>query len=112
MGGVRAHACLGSPISDIPFGHLGVIESMEMVNVAPGKRTLINWERHNWVEYASFGVGQVGEDRGHRLDIDFVNSGSRTILKSTELKPAASLNPDFRFPRPKSLPQARLLSTQ
>ena len=80
LGGVRAHACLGSPISDIPFGHLGVIESMEMVNVAPGKRTLINWERHNWIEYASFGVGQVGEDRGHRLDIDFVNSGSRTIL--------------------------------
>ena len=50
IGDVRAHACLGSPISDIPFGHLGVIESMEMVNVAPGKRTLINWERHNWVE--------------------------------------------------------------
>jgi hypothetical protein len=83
MGDVRAHACLGSPISDIPFGHLGVIgviESMEMLNVAPGKRTLINWERHNWLEYASFGVGQVGEDGGHRLDIDFVNSGSGTIL--------------------------------
>jgi hypothetical protein len=110
MDDVRAHACLGSPISDISFGHLGVIESMEMVNVAPGKRTLINWKRHNWVEYASVGVGQVGEDRGHRLDI--VNCGSRTILKSTELKPAASLNPDFKFPRPKSLPQARLLSSQ
>ena len=65
MGDVRAHACPGSPISDIPFGHLGVTESMEMVNVAPGKRSFIKRERHSWVEYASFGVGQVGEDRGH-----------------------------------------------
>ena len=41
------------------------------------------------------GIGSI------RLDIDFVNSGTRTILKSTELKPAVSPDPDCKFPRAK-----------
>src|ERR1700723_1285644 len=39
---------------------------------------------------------------GDRLDIEFVASGAKTILKSTDLKPALSPSPDFRFPREKN----------
>jgi hypothetical protein len=46
----------------------------------------------------------VNESRGDRLDIEFVIGGRKTILKSTELKPATSPSPDFKFPREKRKP--------
>jgi hypothetical protein len=54
----------------------------------------MNWKPQDWVEHASFGLGCVNENRGDRLDIDFINSGSKTILRTTELK-AALPPPDF-----------------
>jgi hypothetical protein len=48
------------------------------------------WKPQDWIEHASFGLGRVNENRGDRLDIDFVNSGFKTILRTTELKPAMS----------------------
>lgn len=54
----------------------------------------MNWKPQDWVEHASFGLGCVNENRGDRLDIDFINSGSKTILRTTELK-AAVPPPDF-----------------
>jgi hypothetical protein len=50
-----------------------------------------------WIEHPTFGKGRVSEDRGDRLDIDFVSSGRKTLLKSTELKPAIPPSPDFKF---------------
>ena len=50
----------------------------------------MNWKPQDWIEHASFGLGRVSENRGDRLDIDFIDSGSKTILRTTELKPAVS----------------------
>jgi hypothetical protein len=48
----------------------------------------MNWKSQDWIEHASFGLGCVSENRGDRLDIDFINSGAKTILRTTDLKPA------------------------
>jgi len=64
-----------------------------------------NWKAQDWIDHASFGVGQVSESRGDKLDIDFVNSGRRTLLKSTELNRAAAPGASFKFPRDKSKPR-------
>jgi hypothetical protein len=42
-------------------------------------------------------LGQISESREGKLDIEFVSGGRKTILKSTELKPAASSSQDFKF---------------
>ena len=60
----------------------------------------MNWKPQDWIEHASFGIGRVNENRGDRLDIDFINSGSKTILRTTELKPAIS-PADFKSPKVK-----------
>lgn len=52
---------------------------------------------NDWIEHPAFGLGCVSEDRGDRLDIEFVNSGAKTILKNANLKPALS-PPGFKFP--------------
>jgi hypothetical protein len=71
---------------------------MEMMHMALRKQTLKNWKAQDWIEHASFGLGQISESREDKLDIEFVSGGRKTILKSTELRPAASPSPDFRFP--------------
>jgi hypothetical protein len=40
----------------------------------------------------------LSECREEKLDIGSVNHGRKTLLKSPELKSAASANPDFKFP--------------
>lgn len=50
----------------------------------------MNCKANDWIEHATFGLGRVSEDRGDRLDIQFINSGAKTILKTAELKPALS----------------------
>jgi hypothetical protein len=42
-------------------------------------------------------LGQISESREGKLDIEFVSGGRKTILKSTELKPAASSSQDFKL---------------
>ena len=64
---------------------------MEAVKAAPSQPIHFkNWKPQDWIDHASFGVGQVSEARGDKLDIDFVNGGRRTLLKSTELNRAAA----------------------
>lgn len=58
----------------------------------------MDWKPKDWVEHASFGVGQVIEDRDDKLDINFVNAGKRTLLKSTALLSAGPPTPTFKFP--------------
>jgi hypothetical protein len=60
----------------------------------------MNWKPQDWIEQPAFGLGRVNQNRGDRLDIDFINSGSKAILRTAELKPAIS-PPDFEFPRVK-----------
>jgi len=86
---------------------------MEAVKVAPLKPILIrNWKPQDWIEHGSFGVGQVSEVRGDKLDIDFVNSGRRTLLKSTELNRAVAPSVGFKFPRCKSKPHTGQLKVK
>jgi hypothetical protein len=33
----------------------------------------MNWRAKDWIEHSAFGVGRISQDRGDRLDIDFVN---------------------------------------
>src|ERR1700721_3418696 len=61
----------------------------------------MNWKSQDWIEHASFGLGCGSEERGERLDIDFVNSGAKTILTTTELKRANPPSSDFKFTRDK-----------
>ena len=65
----------------------------------------MNWKPEDWIEHASFGLGRVNENRGDRLDIEFINSGSKTILRTTELKPAVPPS-DFMAPRVKRKPRS------
>jgi hypothetical protein len=60
----------------------------------------MRWKPQDWIEHASFGLGRVNENRGDRLDIEFINSGPKTILMTTELKPATSPS-DFKSPKVK-----------
>jgi hypothetical protein len=61
----------------------------------------MNWKSQDWIEHASFGLGRVNENRGDRLDIDFINSGAKTILRTTELRRAVPPSPNFKFPNVK-----------
>jgi transcription elongation factor GreA-like protein len=85
---------------------------MEMVHVALRKQTLRNWKAQDWVEHASFGVGQVSVSREDKLDIEFVSGGRKTILKSTELKSAAPPSPDLTISREKRKPHTKRAKMQ
>jgi hypothetical protein len=61
-----------------------------------------NWKPLDWIDHASFGVGRVSESRGDKLDIDFVNGGRKTLLRSTVLNRAVAPDAGFKFPREKS----------
>jgi hypothetical protein len=54
---------------------------MEMVHAAPQKQALRNWKAQDGIEPASFGLGQISDSREDKLDIEFVSSGRKTILK-------------------------------
>jgi hypothetical protein len=71
-----------------------------------------NWKAQDWIDHASFGVGQVSESRGDKLDIDFVNGGRKTLLKSTELNRAVAPGEGFKFPRDKSKPRSGQLKVK
>jgi hypothetical protein len=57
----------------------------------------MNCKANEWFEHSVFGLGRVSEDRGDRLDIEFIDSGLKTILKTAELKPGVA-PPHFKFP--------------
>ena len=79
---------------------------MEAVKAAPSQPIHFkNWKPTDWIDHASFGVGQVSEARGDKLDIDFVNGGRKTLLKSTQLNRAAAPDAGFKFPRAKGKPR-------
>ena len=71
-----------------------------------------SWKPQDWIDHASFGVGQVSESRGDKLDIDFVNGGRKTLLKSTELNPADAPGAGFKFRRNKSKPRSGQLAAR
>jgi hypothetical protein len=62
------------------------------------KDIAMHWRSHDWIKHPAFGVGRVSEDRGDRVDVDFINSGTKTILKTAELRASLPPSPDFKFP--------------
>lgn len=73
---------------------------MEALKADPEKPILIrNWKAKDWIDHVSFGVGQVNLSRGDKLDIDFVNGGRKTLLKSTELNRAVAPSGEVKLPR-------------
>ena len=79
---------------------------MAAVKTAPTEPIRVkNWKPLDWIDHASFGVGQVSEARGDKLDIDFVNGGRRTLLKSAVLNRAVAPDAGFKFPRAKGKPR-------
>jgi hypothetical protein len=86
---------------------------MKVVNAAPAEPISIrNWRPQDWIAHALFGIGQVSVSRGDKLDIDFVNGGRKTLLKSTELNRAAAPSADLKVPRDKSKPRTRQLKVK
>ena len=86
---------------------------MEAVKAAPSEPSHVKkWKPQDWIDHASFGVGQVSESRGDKLDIDFVNGGRKTLLKSTELNRAVAPSEGFKFPRDKSKPRSGQLKVK
>ena len=86
---------------------------MEAVKAEPQKPISIrHWKPQDWIDHASFGVGQVSVSRGDKLDIDFVNGGRKTLLKSTALNRAAAPSAGFKFPRDKSKPRTGQLKVK
>jgi hypothetical protein len=86
---------------------------MAAVKVATPTPILIRkWKPQDWIDHASFGVGQVSESRGDKLDIDFVNGGRKTLMKSTELNRAVAPDAGFKFPRDKGKPRASQLKVK
>ncbi len=93
--------------------HAEVVALMEALKAEPEKPSFIrNWKAKDWIDHASFGVGQVNLSRGDKLDIDFVNGGRKTLLKSTELNRAAAPSGDIKLPRVKSNPRTGQLKVK
>jgi len=53
-----------------------------------------------WVRHAKFGDGQVLEDRGDKVMVQFVTSGERLMLKQFVDK-GVPPSIGFKFPKPK-----------
>jgi hypothetical protein len=93
-------------VGDIVLHPVEVVALMEAAKVNLQKPiSTRNWKPQDWIDHASFGVGRVSESRGDKLDIDFVNGGRRTLLKSTELNRAVAPSEGFKFPRSKGKPR-------
>ena len=86
---------------------------MEAAKADPQKPSPFrNWKPQDWIDHASFGVGQVSVSRGDKLDIDFVNGGRKPLLKSTELNRAVAPSAGVKFPRDKSKPRTGQLKVK
>ena len=72
----------------------------------------MDFKARDWIEHPSFGLGRVSEDRGDRVDIEFINSGAKTILKTTDLRPAVPPSPDFKFPQHKTKGRFSIMSAK
>ena len=57
----------------------------------------MDFKAMDWIEHPVFGLGRVTSAREDRLDIQFINAGAKTIVRTTQLKPSVSPAPDFTF---------------
>jgi hypothetical protein len=86
---------------------------MQAVKVNPEKLIPVrNWKPLDWIHHVSFGVGQVSELRGDKLDIDFVEGGRRTLLISTQLNRAVAPSEGSKIPRDKGKTRSGVVNSK
>lgn len=61
----------------------------------------MNFKIDSWVRHAKFGDGQILEDRGDRIMVQFVTSGERLMLKQAIDSKGAPPSPGFKFGKQK-----------
>jgi hypothetical protein len=73
----------------------------------------MNFKIDGWVRHSKFGDGQILEDRGDKIMIQFVNSGERLMLKEFIDSTGAPPTPGFKFAKKKSAASiAKLAATK
>jgi hypothetical protein len=66
-----------------------------------GKIVVMNLTVDRWVRHSKFGDGQILEDRGDRIMVQFVTSGERLMLKHAINSAGVPPSPGFKFPKRK-----------
>lgn len=61
----------------------------------------MNFKIDGWVRHSKFGDGQVLEDRGDRIKVQFVESGERLMLKEAIHSAGSPPSPGFKFAKQK-----------
>ena len=71
--------------------------------VPPAARydVVMNFKIDGWVRHSKFGDGQILEDRGDRIVVQFVTSGERLMLKEAIDSAGAPPSPGFKFGKQK-----------
>jgi hypothetical protein len=61
----------------------------------------MNFKVDGWVRHAKFGDGQILEDRGDKVMVQFVTSGERLMLKQAIDSKGVPPSLGFKFPKVK-----------
>jgi len=61
----------------------------------------MNFKVDGWIRHDKFGDGQILEDRGDRIKVQFVTSGERLMLKEAIHSAGAPPSSGFKFAKPK-----------
>ena len=61
----------------------------------------MNFKVDGWVRHDKFGDGQILEDRGDKIMVQFVTSGERLMLKEFINSTGAPPSAGFKFGKPK-----------
>ena len=61
----------------------------------------MNFKIDGWVRHAKFGDGQILEDRGDKIKVQFVTSGERLMLKEAIDSTGVPPSPGFKFGKQK-----------
>jgi hypothetical protein len=63
----------------------------------------MNFKIDGWVRHSKFGDGQILEDRGDKIKVQFVASGERLMLKEAITSAGVPPSPGFKFGKQKGL---------
>jgi hypothetical protein len=63
----------------------------------------MNFKIDGWVRHSKFGDGQILEDRGDKIKVQFVSSGERLMLKEAINSAGRPPSLDFKFGKQKRL---------
>jgi len=61
----------------------------------------MNFKIDGWIRHEKFGDGQITEDRGDRVLVQFVAAGERLMLKEAIHSAGAPPTPGFKFGKQK-----------